>query len=393
MNKRKFWKLFGILLPVICAIATTACLLPRLKSGQTPPASAPKPVQGQSAAETEKEPVKAAMDMSLKNNRVGADAFAHFKNGEFAWLEKNIRQYRKSKERVEGGIWLLRAMYVSLEEPDFAGGKVTDDDWKTHFETFERWKDAYPDSISARTAAAHAWTTYAWEARGSGYVNTVSEENFRLFHQRIAEAKRELLDAERAEERCPEWYSVRLAVAVGESADWDEYNEIYNEGAALEPTYYYLHRDKAYYLLPRWHGNEGDWPRFAEETSDRIGGDEGKMLYFILVADMYDVYRRKIFLENTLSWERVKDGFDAMQRKYKASNTRLNEFAALAGYAADHQAAKGAFDEIGEKWDPGVWRKKDRFDGAKLIAEYGLMTPEEKLARMRAPAPKQAQNP
>jgi hypothetical protein len=393
MNKTRFWTLSGILLPVIAAVATTSCYLsPRFKAGPNPPDSAPKSIRTQPEAQTEDASVKPEMDMSQKNNRVAADALSHFRTGDFAWLEKNIRQYRKSKERVAGGVWLLRAAYIGLENPDFNGGKVTDDDWRAHFEIFERWKDAYPDSISARIAAANAWTTYAWEVRGTGYANTVSDENLRLFEQRISEAKKELTEARRSDERCPEWYSQMLTVAQAESADWDEYNEIYDEGVALEPTYYYLYRAKSYYLLPQWHGNEGDWPRFAEETSDRIGGDEGKMLYFILVADMYGVYRRKIFLENKLSWERVKDGFDAMQRKYKASNTRLNEFAALAGYAADHVAAKAAFDEIGEKWDPGVWRKKDRFDGAKTISEFGLMTPEEKLARMRGPA-KQAQNP
>ena len=114
-------------------------------------------------------------------------SFEHLKSGDFAWLEENIDRQRKKKERVQGAIWMLRASYSGLDGPDYYSEEGTDEQWQAHFQNLEKWKAAYPDSITARVAAAKSWINYAWQARGGGYADTVSDENSRIFAERITD--------------------------------------------------------------------------------------------------------------------------------------------------------------------------------------------------------------
>jgi hypothetical protein len=223
-------------------------------------------------------------------------------------------------------------------------------------------------------------------------ADSVSNENFRAFDERIANAKKELMEA-RDLDRCPEWYASMLVVARAQSADWKEYDRIYDEGVEFEPTYYPLHREKATYLLPRWNGNDGDWARFADDASNKIGGGEGKITYFLLVGSMLDYNWGSIFKGKEASWERAKEGYEVMKKVYGSNNFYDNRFAALAFFAEDFQTANAALNEIGDKWEKDVWRKKEIFDGARTFTAQASKAAEERIARIQGSNKKAAQNP
>ena len=383
--------LAGILVPVIAGLALTACMLPfrsrtRLQTQPPPP--------HQSATPQAKAPEpKAAPDLTLKNVQAGLSSFEHLKNGDFAWLEETMDRQRKTKERVEGAIWMLRASYSGVWQPDFYTEEASDEQWQAHFANLDKWKAAYPDSISARVAAAKSWAFYAWKARGEGVAASVSEKNSRLFDERTARSKKELLES-RNLARCPEWYDAMLAVVIAESAEPAEFDSIYNEGVKFEPTYWPLHREKATYLLPRWHGEEGEWMAFLNDASDKIGGDEGNMTYFIVAGEMLQYYwGQPVYKKNDISLDRIKEGYRAMQKICGSNNLYDNRFAAFAFFAEDFQTANAALNEIGDKWEKDVWRKKEIFDTAKVFTAQASKSAEERIARIQASKQKAAQNP
>lgn len=390
MKKLYYLRLTGILFPVIAGLAVSGCLMP-FRASKNPPAT-PRP-QPQASPQLKVIHPKKELDLTLKNVQAGLSSFERLKNGDFAWLEETMNRQRKTKERVEGSIWMLRASYSGVWQPDFYSDTASDTQWQAHFANLEKWKAAYPDSISARVAAAKSWAFYAWEGRGEGVAASVSEENFRLFNERTARAKQELLES-RNLARCPEWYDAMLAVALAESADRTEFDRIYNEGVKFEPTYWPLHREKAVYLLPRWHGEEGEWAVFLDKASNKIGGDEGKMTYFIVASEMLGYYwGQRIYKENDVSWNRVKEGYRAMQKICGSNNLHDNRFAALAFFAEDYQTAHDALTALGDKWEPEVWRKKDNFDSSKIASEEMRLPPAERLARVNSRIKKSSQNP
>ena len=82
-------------------------------------------------------------------------------------------QLRSSRARFAGGLWQLRIFYAGVEEPWV--GHTTELDWQNHIDRLKRWVKANPSSITARVALGEAEGNYAWNARGTGTSDTVSE--------------------------------------------------------------------------------------------------------------------------------------------------------------------------------------------------------------------------
>ena len=100
----------------------------------------------------------------------------------------------------------MSVFYWAIAEPE---GHATEEDWKEHLKILNRWMAAKPQSVTARVALANAYTSYAWNARGSDSSDTVTESGWKLFGQRIGKAKQVLEQASRLKAKCPEWYVVR----------------------------------------------------------------------------------------------------------------------------------------------------------------------------------------
>ena len=58
----------------------------------------------------------------------------------------------------------------------------------THLARLEKWRAQYPQSITVYTTLAATYVNYAWQARGNGYANTVTDEGWQLFRDRIHQA-------------------------------------------------------------------------------------------------------------------------------------------------------------------------------------------------------------
>ncbi len=287
----------------------------------------------------------------------------------FAQLETTASRIRAGKERFPGGAWKLNALYIGLGQPS-SGDAADENAWQAHLGKLRKWAAQAPDSVTARVGLGEALTNYAWSARGQGYAQTVSAEGWRLFHARMTQAEQALDDASKPGARCPHWYVSKLRVGLGQGWEASHFEEVFKEGVALEPTYYYLYRIKAMYLLPRWHGEPGDWERFAEETYERVGGQDGAVLYYMIGSHLRTYYGMSFFEKTKVSWVKLREGFVSLERAYGASPERLNEACLLAALAGDRETARALFDRIGEEFDPSVWRSRTNFDVYRAWAHH-----------------------
>lgn len=193
---------------------------------------------------------------------------------------------RSNKERFPGGMWKLHELYKGLSEP-VPNQHATQEDWKRLLELLHSWVGAHPKSITARVALAEALIDYAWDARGSGYSDKVSESGWTLFTQRIAQAQRVLKDAsEDLPAKCPEWYVGMQNVAQHENWDVLEMRSLFDEANKFEPGYYYYGRAFAYFLLPKWSGAAGATEKFVQEIADHMGGSKATSSIFRWPARM-----------------------------------------------------------------------------------------------------------
>jgi hypothetical protein len=104
----------------------------------------------------------------------------------------------------------------------------------------------------------------------------------------------------------------------------------------------------------------GDAEAFAESIADRVGGDEGNVIYFRL-AEATDCCGPKDRLPD-LSWDRIKEGFGALENLYGSLNYQRNVMAYLPIRNKDQEFANQMFARIGDDWNESVWGSKANFN-------------------------------
>lgn len=273
----------------------------------------------------------------------------------FDELEAMAAQVRAERGRFGNGSWKIYEFYESLgcrsDEPETM--------WQLHESIHEHWDAAKPHSVTARVAHANFLTEYGWHARGGGFAKTVKKEGWRLLDERLAKAK-EILDQSAAfEPKCPMWWHVYLSVAQGQGWNRDDFEKLFQEAKSFEPEFWRYDITKAYYLLPRWYGQPGEWEyAFSLEVDRRKGiGLEA----YARVVDKLRPYYENIFRESHASWPFTRDGFELMRQRYPESLEILTSYARVACLAEDRIVARKLFDQLGGRMVSGGWRDENSF--------------------------------
>src|SRR5436190_14907624 len=211
---------------------------------------------------------------------------------QFELLDRTAEELIRTKARFPGGDWKLYRFHgalgqISSDDANYHGGLSSneagrpedDDASERHIGLLSKWRSAQPRSITAAIALADAWTGYAWKARGTGYADTVTDENFRVFRTRIKHAEDALNETNELTPKNPQWYCASIDLGRGQGWDRARVEALFRAAVALEPRYLHLYSAYARYLLPRWYGEQGDWERLADESAKTLGGREGSVVY------------------------------------------------------------------------------------------------------------------
>lgn len=300
-------------------------------------------------------------ETTVAKTRIAAEAAAMLEQRRYMDLNALAGKLRRDGQTFAQGDWPIAYFYSGVVDLPKGSTKV---DWETHLAALRDWFENDPDSISARVAYARALIDYAWEARGSGWAKDVTDEGWRLFGERIVEARRILIAAEDLGRICPVYYSTRLRLGLVDGRPRADYEELFRECLAAFPNYTTFYLVKAHYLLPRWHGEDGEWEAFAAQSADQIGGQAGDMLYAQIVWAMHDARLfGNIFKETKVEWSRTQSGFEGLCTRYPQSVSALSEYCYLAGQSP--QGGRGLtrtlFPRLGNRVDLSVWRTKERW--------------------------------
>jgi membrane protease YdiL (CAAX protease family) len=303
-------------------------------------------------------------------------------------LEALAQELRSSRETLDGGTWLLSSFYdaaVLVPRGDVAAAREAMD-------FYTEWARVHPTNITAQVCLAYAYTHYAWNARGSGYSNTVSEEGWRLFSERLETAWEVLEAAEKLPQKCPGWVSVAQRVGLGQNWDRARYFKMVDEAVRQEPTFGSFYTKACYWLLPRWHGETGDFESWLAQLADGRPGKEGDLYYAHLVwmADRVGFREEIVFDQDRLDWVRTKRGFQAWLEE-KPDNLMVRfEFLSLAMVANDLATARQQLDFLGGKYWPDMWENEEEYEKVRRAAYFGeanpLFSPPEKSHQKIDPA-------
>ncbi len=294
-------------------------------------------------------------DGVIARNKLSVDVRVLLHEEKYEELEKIANEFRTGKTRFPDGGWKIRQFYRPFGNPYYGWGEL--------FRNLDRWLKKYPNSVTARVATAEAWSSFAWEARGKDYARTVTEEGWKLMRERMAKAYDLVKNPpDDPSKDCVHRYHLLLWIANAQGWDRQKYEELFQKAITFEPLYYTYYLDKAYYLLPRWHGEEGEWQRFANEAVNLTPKSEGMGIYTRILIQIWAFNEFTAFREPDISWKKMKQGFLDIERNYPNSMQNLNAFCMFACIAGDKETARGLFKRIGNMPYAEVWSGRSNYE-------------------------------
>ena len=277
---------------------------------------------------------------------------------QFDELEQLTGELRKEKLGFYNGYSMLSTVYGYLDGP---GRSADDCTWQDFLGKLQSWAQARPESATPLIALGDAYIAYAWKARGGGFADTVTEKGWRLFGERLQSARKNLEAAEKMPGKDAEVYRALIVVAMAQGWPRNQMEAVFRKGIEFEPNYQQLYETKAYYLLPRWSGEPGEWEAFATEAADARVEEEGDILYMAIARSQAWSEGAQFFRNTRISYERMKRGFEASLRRYPDSVWEMNSYCYFACIARDRAAAKPLFQKINGRWEAEVWRNQNDF--------------------------------
>lgn len=245
----------------------------------------------------------------------------------FDRLEKMASVYRDERTRTQGGDFALSVFYSAFEDyPDW--NRVNAEKYyPVLLERIEQWRKEYPDSPTPHVALAAYHVGHAWHARGGGYSDTVSDEGWKLFGERLGKAMDVLLEQSEIVTKDPHSYCVMLTAFRGVGVERDRMNLLFLETLAVEPKYWENYYQLSIYHLPRWNGEtHKEWHEklvaaLDEAKLEQEDQDEIYAMVTMCVIDFaYDEDDEPNAFEVCgINWERLQRGAGIALKKYPKS--------------------------------------------------------------------------
>jgi hypothetical protein len=120
-------------------------------------------------------------------------------------------------------------------------------------------------SATAEFIKAEFYMQYAWRARGHGTADKVTQEGWRLFHERLATAEQALKRAWSWDPQDPQIPTLMISIVLGQQAGRAEMEKWFERAMKVDPNNYPACRAKLHFLLPQWYGSREDMVAFGRE--------------------------------------------------------------------------------------------------------------------------------
>ena len=181
-------------------------------------------------------------------------------------------------------------------------------------------------------------------------------------------AKKVLNDSKELSEKCPHWYYSMLRVGLSEGWDKKEYNRLFDEAVSKYPEYFDYYFIKAMYLSERWHGEKGEWQKFADESLEKTKQKMGYSMYARICWCLSSFLGEELFVKGNADWDKMKKGFMDIEKFFPNSSWNLNIFCRFSCLAGDKKTAMELFGRIGEKPYFRAWKSEKEYNSWKSWA-------------------------
>lgn len=212
----------------------------------------------------------------------------------------------------------------------------------------------------------------AWQARGGGYANTVSEDGWHGFHQHLESASKRLIKAHELAPQHPEAPGMMVAISGANSEGQEVMRQWLDRAAAASADYLQPYESLLWFSMPRWGGTQATMLRFARECVateryDTLLPDVFRTALSSMQSDYEDA--RKLWSSPSLArtLRQVEAGY---RNVYTAQDRRLWELSQQVVELVlmrDDEAAARLYESLDGPFQDGVMRRY-RIDKEQVLA-------------------------
>ncbi|MER6312748.1 hypothetical protein ABT237_03110 [Streptomyces sp. NPDC001581] len=210
-------------------------------------------------------------------------------------------------EAVRSGDWEAGAAYIEAAGQDWhqrmervrplALAAAEDDAWLL------AWRAARPADPTAALVNADTAIMVAWNVRGGQSGSRTTQEQFRLFHDLLVDAREAAHEAQRlADPADPTPYIVEQPIGQGLGYSHERYRELWDQVVKRDPKVLWSHISGLQYWCRKWRGSHELALAFARESA--AVGKPGDLLsllpliaYFEQETDEEDLAAETFFKE------------------------------------------------------------------------------------------------
>lgn len=255
-----------------------------------------------------------------------------FMSEQFASLDRLFDDWNSPTQLRADGRWRLTVFDAALSAY-FGGGPA----WDLSYRALQRWREKNPTSRAAAIAESIYWMTYAWDARGSGYANSVTDEGWALYRERLGKAAAALADSKGYASSSPLWDYEAILLARAVDRPIAERLELFAQATKKQKAFFASYSATVEGLTLKW---GGDWKivdEFIRAAVESTKSTEGQSLYarLYMKVDECDCGGFDLMRDTLVTWPDLKRGFDDLVRLYPHSGWNLNRYAAYACIAKD----------------------------------------------------------
>jgi len=261
-----------------------------------------------------------------------------FTEPDFDLIARAERELADSTQTFPNGDYYFDAWYWALY--------VMFDQQPTRYrETLEKWKTATGGEGHVLLAEVMMRIGEGWEARGSGFANTVSPEAWAIYRARLEEADALLVSAPPALKKTGAWHALNLSLALQLNQERGADGPAFRSAVAVWPTYARIYKMAISLSSPRWGGSFNDVEAVVRYAYEKTKATEGAAWYANLYTDYFVGSSQYTLRDSNANWTLMKKGFrDAMGKP--GTDGRLFSFAMMACQVRDREEAKRLYDLI-----------------------------------------------
>lgn len=217
----------------------------------------------------------------------------------------------------------------------------------------QAWRQQRPDSIFSEFANLRYKYAMAWNSRGSGYAQSVSDDRWKVFNQGLVDTERALLGASNDLRQTPIWQNLLFATVLDTKDSQSQPRVVFDEGVKRWPTYYDFYEVGLSRLLPRWGGSWERVDSFVDYWSEQLKASEGESLYARLYVSV--ITNAATANQTKINWPRMKRSLDDLIARYP-DPVHKNMAASVACAYGDPVYYKSAFQRIpANELNPAAW--------------------------------------